>query len=551
MRRAALLFLPALALGQTNLSFSEGRAGEVPPGWFVADARNAGFHASWQLEGCRGTQPCAVLTAPSTTAAENFATLMQSFPALPFRGQTVRLRAWVKLEKKTPSDRAQMLVHVSRPSFQQGFVDNMANRPIVGDEWGQYEIQGSVATDAEAIQVGVSLYGSGRVWIGKIEFAGVNVSADDTAGDAAREAIEKQYARMDSAFARKDAAAIAEVLMPGAQMGVGTVREPLLPAIQSEIAKGPKLATRTELTALRMDGDEAVAMVRREAKDQANPARSVVTSHRDTWIQTSNGWRWRESIEVSYHWILPPTPVESARTVVAELKTRAVPLAATDELTAFGAAVGDARIVALGEAAQGTREFAEWKQRMVEYLAAKRGFTLLIAAKKDAEVQHVAERLHLEFVALDSVTADNVAHLPNLAQSKAVLWTDNTHARDSQLREKFGRRLYALGFAFDRGDVKAVGVEKGESRGLGVYRAPASPDGSGDAILNAAGMPQFFLNLGKLPAGGALARWMSELHLVHDLGAYWVLDDPDASLQPEELGLCYDGLFYVEEVHAS
>ena len=61
------------------------------------------------------------------------------------------------------------------------------------------------------------------------------------------QAIEKQYARMDAAFARKDAAAIAEILMPGAQMGVGTVREPLLPAIQGEIAKGPKLATRTEI----------------------------------------------------------------------------------------------------------------------------------------------------------------------------------------------------------------------------------------------------------------------------------------------------------------
>jgi hypothetical protein len=39
------------------------------------------------------------------------------------------------------------------------------------------------------------------------------------------------------------------------------------------------------------------------------------------------------------------------------------------------------------------------------------------------------------------------------------------------------------------------------------------------------------------------------MHLFHDLGAYWVLDDPDASLQPEELASCYDGLYYVEEVH--
>jgi len=98
--------------------------------------------------------------------------------------------------------------------------------------------------------------------------------------------------------------------------------------------------------------------------------------------------------------------------------------------------------------------------------------------------------------------------------------------------------------------VRAVGVEGGESRGLNAYLAPASPEGSGDAVLSAAGMPQFFLDMAGLPGNGALARWLAEAHLFHDLGAYWVLDDPEASLQPEELSKCYDGIFFVEEVHA-
>jgi hypothetical protein len=85
---------------------------------------------------------------------------------------------------------------------------------------------------------------------------------------------------------------------------------------------------------------------------------------------------------------------------------------------------------------------------------------------------------------------------------------------------------------------------------MGVHTAQASPEGAGDAVLSAAGIPQFFLNIAKLPPGGALARWLGGLHLFHDLGAYWVLDDPDASLQPEELSSCYDGLYYVEEVHS-
>ena len=547
-----VILLPALAVSQTNLKFQEGRVGAVPPGWFVLDvSKGAAFTASWESDGCHGAPSCALLAAPAASAPERFGTLMQTFAALPFRGQPVRLRAWIRLEKKAPSDRAQMLLHVGRPNFQQGFADNMANRPIVSEDWGQYEIVGEVASDSDTIQLGLTVYGAGRAWIADVEFGPVAPMNSGPAVDAARDAIRKEYARLDSAFVRQDAAEVAAVLMPGAQMGVGTIREPLLPAIQNEMANGSKLTTKTEVSSVRLNGDEAVVMARREARDpRFYGTRTVVTSHRDTWIQTSNGWRWRESIEVSYHWVLPPTSADAARPVVSELKARAVLAGGPDELAAFGAAVGDARIVALGEATRGTREFAQTKQRLVEYLVSHKGFTLLAAAK-DSEARGIAVKLHVEFAGLDTVTADTIAHLANVGhpQAKIVLWTDNTHARDPQLREKFGRKLFVLGFAFNRGEVRAVGVEKGESRGLGVYTSLASPEGSGDAVLSAAGIPQFFLHMAKLPQGGALARWLAEMHLFHDLGAYWVLDDPDASLQPVEFALCYDGLYYVEEIH--
>jgi hypothetical protein len=553
---AGALLLSALAFGQTNLNFQAGQPDAAPPGWFVVGAAaDSRFAASWQRESCHGGNPCALLAAPPNPPADSFGALMQSFSAAPFRGQTVRLRAWIRLEKKAPGDRAQMLLHVGRPDFQPGFVDNMANRPIGSEEWARYEIQGEVAADAGTIEIGMSLYGSGRVWIADVEFGPVAGETTGPAVDAARNAIGKQYARMDSAFVRGDGSEIAAVLMPGAQMGVGTIREPLLPAIQSEIAKGEKLTTRTEVTSLRLDGDEAVVMVRREAEDpKSGHTRKVVTSHRDTWIQTPGGWRWRESIEVSYHWVLPSTSAEAARPAIAELRTRAVPMVAADDLAAFGAAVGDARIVALGEAAHGTREFAQVKQRLVEYLVAQKGFTNLVADPGDPQMTTLADRLHIHLSFYKVDTPEAVAnHFWRIftvdPAGKAIFWTDNFHARDSVLREQFGRQLYAVGFAFDRGQVKAVGVEKGESKGLGVYTAQASPEGSGDAVLSAAGIPQFFLNMAKLPPGGALARWLTQMHLFHDLGAYWVLDDPDASLQPEELASCYDGLYYVEEVH--
>ena len=47
-----------------------------------------------------------------------------------------------------------------------------------------------------------------------------------------------------------------------------------------------------------------------------------------------------------------------------------------DDLVAFGKAVGDARIVALGEASHGTREFFQMKHRLLEYLVKEKGFTV-------------------------------------------------------------------------------------------------------------------------------------------------------------------------------
>jgi hypothetical protein len=534
--------LPGLALCQTNLKFQEGAARQVPPGWFLLDAvKDSGYSAEWRSpDACRNSLPCAVLTAPPTPPPQSFGTLMQSFDATPYRGKMVRLRAWIRLDPKADSDHAQMLLHVGRPNFQEGFVDNMADRPVVSAEWRRYEIHAEVAPDADTIRIGLMLYGQGRAWMSDVDFG---PPADETAGastDAARAAIAKQYARMDSAFVRGDPADIRAIVLPDAQMRVGTIREPLLPAIEAEMAKGSQLSTRTQISSVRMDGSDAIVLAHREARDpQSNSARSVVTTHRDSWTQSSTGWRLAESIEVSYHWVLPSTSDDAARPVVAELRKRAVPLSGSDDLAAFGAAVADARVVALGEAVHGSREFRQLKQRLLEYLVKEKGFTMVTAASEaDLPSPHVA---FAPFV-------DDAGLVRQSASAKIVWWTDNTHARDPELRQKLGRKLYVAGFAFHHGEVRAVGVEGGESRGLHTYATPVPPAGWGDSVLDAAAIPQFFLNLQSLP-GGPLARWLSDMHLFRDLGAYWVLDDPDASLQPLELSRNYDGLFFIEELH--
>src|SRR5262249_15837378 len=92
--------------GPRNLRFEEGEQGEVPPGWTVPSMENTtGKLAELHRKGCRSGIGCAVLVAPATASGSlGYGYLMQSFSAAAYRGKTVRLRAWVRVEANAPGD---------------------------------------------------------------------------------------------------------------------------------------------------------------------------------------------------------------------------------------------------------------------------------------------------------------------------------------------------------------------------------------------------------------------------------------------------------------
>src|SRR5262249_56948927 len=69
--------------------------------------------------------------------------------------------------------------------------------------------------------------------------------------------------------------------------------------------------------------------------------------------------------------------------VIAWLKANALPLATAEpgrgvqDLAQLRSVIGDARVVALGEATHGTREFFTLKHRMIEYCVSQLGFTVI------------------------------------------------------------------------------------------------------------------------------------------------------------------------------
>ncbi len=162
--------------GPRNLKFEEGVPGKVPPGWFVPSLpRDADYSAELRRNGCRSAGGCAVVLVPAN-APRPLGTLMQSFSADAYRGKTVRLRAWLRLEiglresDANPEDRAQMWLTVDRANRRVGFSDNMDDRPLRSAEWTRCEITGEIDEDAQFINFGFMSIGRGRVWVDDVSF---------------------------------------------------------------------------------------------------------------------------------------------------------------------------------------------------------------------------------------------------------------------------------------------------------------------------------------------------------------------------------------------
>jgi erythromycin esterase len=717
MRLNALIALlaPLTGLAQTgpaNLDFEAETPGRTPSGWVVP---TAGYVAEIRHEGCKAGSGCVALLQPTTPSSAPFGNIMQAFSAEQFRGKTVRLRAWIRVDKADAGDHAQMWLRVDRPGMQMGLFDNMGDRPISSSEWVNYEIGGEVEADALSINIGVMSIGKARVWVDDATFEIVSATPQET---AAREEFQKLYARIDAAYESGTLDEIAALALPDAQVASGAMRQPMsavFAAAKEELGKGTKFSSRTTVNEVRLSGDDAVVSTKSEAGIARAGSRSDYEStSRDTWTRTASGWRMKESFAISTHPVTPKADPETVKAVVAELKQRAAPLATVaagnkmDDLAAFGKAVGDARLVALGEASHGTREFFQMKHRLLEYLVKEKGFTVFaieanwpealavdryiktgegdaaaalsgmyfwtwnteevrdmiewmraynqaagvhptltftsfdmqtgrVAAQKaldylkrystadapaaegtyaetdaldgagatDARAQGASDRAAAVLKVFDSkrpemekasspaawldarqaaavayqacamrtpgkgpsyrdqMMAKNVEWLADEAYpgEKIVLWAHNGHVRfgsepggksmGTWLRERFGRKLYVAGFAFRRGQLRAVGAANGQMTGLADHAVPPAPEGSGDAILSAAGMSLFFLDMSSLAAGSPLGRWLAESQLYYNVGAVWQTANAEANLFPEALAKSYDGLIFVEEGHAA
>ncbi len=222
------------------------------------------------------------------------------------------------------------------------------------------------------------------------------------------------------------------------------------------------------------------------------------------------GLRWIASAFLFVGAVLAPTSVNDEQAAIEWMRQHAIPIQTVEaghgfaDLQPLKSVVGGARIVELGEATHGTREFFQLKHRMIEFLASEKGFTIFSIEANMPE----AYRLN-DFVL--NGTGD-----PKQLLKGMYFWTWNTEEVLDMIlwmREfnKSGKgRIEFTGFDMQTPNVSMEIVRKFMiSRDRPYYDATLNPLYDDVWHINGAAQPGFGFAMATLPLQAAAGKHVS------------------------------------------
>ncbi len=135
--------------------------------------------------------------------------------------------------------------------------------------------------------------------------------------------------------------------------------------------------------------------------------------------------------------------------------------------------------------------------------------------------------------------------------AKIVLWAHNGHVSRSgtryrsmgeELHDIYGAQMVVFGFSFNRGSFQAVGARGG---GLQNFTVGPAPSASFDALLGAAGIPVFALDLRNAPPS------LREQRLSRQIGAMFSNDTESNYNMRASVPSLFDAILFVENTTAA
>jgi erythromycin esterase len=403
-----------------NLGFEE-VDGELPRAWTARDPSTAASVTDEKHGGARALR----LRGPE----KGFGAAATKLDAAPLAGKHVRLRGWIKTEQAEPGAAIWLRVDGGPPSDTK--FDNMFERRISGTRpWTAVAVEVDVPQGATTLVAGALMFGGGTAWFDDLQLevsdaaAPAQVAIEGTVTDAAgapaagaevaligasHEIAQHVRAGADGRF-RFDAApgtwavsaqragAVGAVLAPRRFAASGEVRIALGKdrgvTVRGKTTRPPPAGAYVEIWPADEDLDvQFAAPVSPDGAFEATLPRS------DRYFVSLMGGAAgdmfpRRGDRVDAALVLPAAEPPSAE-VVSYIVEHGAPLASVEagkddaDLAPVGKLVSGARIVALGEATHGTREFFQMKHRLVEYLVARHGFTVFAIEANQPECRAI------------------------------------------------------------------------------------------------------------------------------------------------------------------
>jgi erythromycin esterase len=349
--------------------------------------------------------------------------------AKPFAGKRVRLRGWIKTDGAT--DGAALWLRVDSATDTGAAFANMSDRRITGTAaWTAAVVEVDVPADGEALIAGVMLVGRGTAWFDDLALEVTEVTPpppiaiEGTVTDpAGAPAAGAEVALIGSSqdiehHVRADAAGRFRFAVTAGRWGVSAHRAGAVGAFVAQrrfdgsgevklaLGKDGGVTVRGKTSA----GPRAGAYVQISPVSQHDADLFAVPLAADGTFEAvlprgdqysvelldgiGSGMFARKGDRVDVVLEIPSTEPPPAE-VVAYVGKHGNPLVSAeagngfDDLAPIGKLIGNARIVALGEATHGTREFFQLKHRLLEYLVGKLGFTVFAIEANQPECRAI------------------------------------------------------------------------------------------------------------------------------------------------------------------
>lgn len=186
LRRAfvALAVSAVLAVALSIAPAAPASAG-VPTGWIAAGSAPRDYDMGADQALAHGGKASGFIRSKAAKPS-GFGTLMQMCKADRYRGQRVRMSAWVKSE--SIPGWAGVWMRVDGEDGKILAFDNMQSRPIKGTTaWTRHEVVLDVPPNAKNLAFGILLDGTGAAWIDEVGFEVVDKRVATTGMPAGEE----------------------------------------------------------------------------------------------------------------------------------------------------------------------------------------------------------------------------------------------------------------------------------------------------------------------------------------------------------------------------